>query len=307
MNFIGKLAANRGTILFVGTKRAARDISRQEAERCGMPYVNNRWLGGMLTNHKTVKRSIQRMKEIQASESDGTMERLTKKEQIGQRRELAKLERSLSGIADMPGLPDAMFVVDVGYEKIAVSEARKLGIPVIGVVDTNNSPDKIDYVIPGNDDAIRAIQLYLGSVADAIVEGRGSLSELISEGDEFVELDANGELIVGDTGATAKVKVKSKAKAKAAPAEKADKPAVAEADAAEPAAEAAAAKKTVAKKKVTTKKAETKKADSKKADSKKAATRKTATKKTAAKKTTTKKTTRKTAAKADSEASSDDS
>jgi small subunit ribosomal protein S2 len=172
VNFCGRMAANNGTILFVGTKRAAQDAVREEALRCGMPYVNRRWLGGMLTNFKTVKQSISRLKELATMMEDGSVERVNKKEGLLLRRELEKLQASLGGIKDMGGLPDALFVIDVGFEKIAISEAAKLGIPVVGVVDTNNSPDGVDYVIPGNDDAIRSIQLYVRGVADAIIDGR---------------------------------------------------------------------------------------------------------------------------------------
>jgi small subunit ribosomal protein S2 len=192
MNFIGRLAANRGTILFVGTKRAARDIIQEQAIRCGMPYVNQRWMGGMMTNFKTVKQSIKRLKELEALfQEGGGHERITKKEGLKHRRELDKLERSLGGIKDISGLPDALFVIDVGHEKIAVSEAVKLGIPVVAVVDTNNNPDGVDYVIPGNDDAIHAIRLYASAAADAISEARASA--LMQGGqDEFVELDETG-------------------------------------------------------------------------------------------------------------------
>lgn len=197
VNFLGRLAARRGTILFVGTKRAAQETVRQEAERCGMPYVNRRWLGGMLTNYRTVRQSIKRYKDFEALEAQGGLERMSKKEALRFRREMAKLERSLSGIKDMDGLPDAMFVIDVGYEKNAVAEARRLGIPVVGVVDTNNDPDAIDYVIPGNDDAIRAIQLYCRAVADAILDARSHIVEqALAAGDEFVELDEAGEPVV---------------------------------------------------------------------------------------------------------------
>ena len=174
MNFLGALAAKKGNILFVGTKRAAQDIIQEEAERCGMPYVNHRWLGGMLTNYQTVKKSIKRLKDLEAMEAEGGFEGLSKKEILQLTRERAKLERSLGGIKDMNGLPDALFVIDTGHEKIAVQEAKKLGIPVVGVVDTNNDPDPIDYVIPGNDDAIRAITLYAQSAAKAILEGRAA-------------------------------------------------------------------------------------------------------------------------------------
>jgi len=191
MNYVGKLASKGGRILFVGTKRSARDVVAEEAQRCGMPYVNHRWLGGMLTNFKTIKQSIKRLKELEAMAEDGSMEaRFHKKEALGLRREMEKLERSLGGIKDMNGLPDALFIIDTGHEKNAVSEARKLGIPVVGVVDTNNDPDLVDYVVPGNDDAIRAVQLYVQGAAAAVLEGRTAAAQAASAGgDEFVEVD----------------------------------------------------------------------------------------------------------------------
>ncbi len=188
MNFVSKLASKKGKILFVGTKRQARDIISEEASRCGMPYVNHRWLGGMLTNYKTVKQSIKRLKDLEAMDGDGSLDRLTKKEALMRRREMEKLDRSLGGIKDMGGLPDALFVVDVGHEKIAITEARTLGIPVIAVVDSNCSPENIDYVIPGNDDAIRAITLYVQGASNAILEGRASSSTGGSATDEFIEV-----------------------------------------------------------------------------------------------------------------------
>ncbi len=189
MNYLGKLAANKGKILFVGTKRQARDIVKQEAERCGMPFVNYRWLGGMLTNFKTVKQSIRRLKDLEAQEQDGTLAKLVKKEALMRHREMEKLDRSLGGIKDMGGLPDAMFVIDVGHEKNAISEAKKLGIPVIAAVDTNCDPSDVDYVIPGNDDAIRAINLYVTGAANAILEGRASTAQVTEGGtDEFIEV-----------------------------------------------------------------------------------------------------------------------
>ena len=191
IKFARQLTANRGTVLFVATKRQARDIIREEALRCATPFVDDRWLGGMLTNYKTVKQSIKRLKEMQAMVADGSVEKLIKKEALMFQRELAKLERSLGGIKDMDGLPDAMFVIDVGYQKNAVAEANKLGIPVIGVVDTNHTPIGVDYVIPGNDDSSRAIRLYARGMADAILEGRNdSLQEIVAPGgDEFVEVE----------------------------------------------------------------------------------------------------------------------
>ncbi|MBI5463191.1 MAG: 30S ribosomal protein S2, partial [Gammaproteobacteria bacterium] len=191
MNFLSSLAAKRGTVLFVGTKRAARDVVGEEAARSGMPFVNYRWLGGMLTNYKTVRQSIRRLKELMAMSQDGSMDRLSKKEALMLRREMEKLERSLGGIKDMNHLPDALFVIDVGHEKIAVSEAGKLGIPVVGVVDTNNSAVGIDYVIPGNDDAIRAIQLYVRGAADAVLDGKATSVHMPAGSDDFVEMDEN--------------------------------------------------------------------------------------------------------------------
>ena len=179
MNFIGKLASNGGKILFVGTKRSARDTVREEAERCNMPYVNHRWLGGMLTNFKTIKQSIKRLKDLESMSEDGSLHtRFSKKEALNLSREMEKLSRSLGGIKDMNGLPDAIFIIDVGHEKIAVAEAKKLGIPVIGVVDTNNEPEGVDYVIPGNDDAIRAIQLYVMGASAAVLEGRATAAQV---------------------------------------------------------------------------------------------------------------------------------
>lgn len=172
LNFSGRMASNGGKILVVGTKRSAREATAEAAIRCNMPYVNHRWLGGMLTNFKTVRQSIKRLKDLELQAQDGTFDRLGKKEIIGLRREMDKLERSLGGIKEMTSLPDALFVIDVGHERIAIQEANKLGIPVIGIVDTNNSPDGVNYIIPGNDDAIRAIQLYLGGLAEAVLEGR---------------------------------------------------------------------------------------------------------------------------------------
>ena len=172
VNFLSSMAANRGKILFVGTKRSAQEVVKREALRCGMPYVDRRWLGGMLTNFRTVRESIRRLKELETSIQEGALERLSKKEGLSRERELAKLERGLGGIKNMDGLPDVLFVVDVGHEKIAVAEAVKLGIPVVGIVDSNNSPDGVDYIIPGNDDAIRAISLYLQGIADAIIDAR---------------------------------------------------------------------------------------------------------------------------------------
>ncbi len=193
MKFVRQLAANGGTILMVGTKRAARELVAAEAQRAGVPFVNQRWLGGMLTNFKTVKTSIKRLKDMKAQQEAG-LDHMSKKEQLMFARELEKLEKDIGGIQDMNGLPDAIVVIDVGYHKIAVSEAKKLGIPLVGVVDTNHNPSNIDYVIPGNDDSAKAVALYARGVADAILEGRANaLNDVVaavSEGaDEFVEVE----------------------------------------------------------------------------------------------------------------------
>jgi len=188
MNYIGQMSANKGNILFVGTKKSARKTVSEEAKRCGMPYVNHRWLGGMLTNFKTIKKSINRLKELEAMKTDGSMyQKFSKKEALGMERELEKLERSLGGIKDMRGTPDALFVLDVGYEKNAVKEAKKLGIPVIGVVDSNNSPKDIDYIIPGNDDSIRAVKLYCQSASASVLEAKTASLETSAKADDFVE------------------------------------------------------------------------------------------------------------------------
>jgi small subunit ribosomal protein S2 len=189
--FVRQLTANGGTVLMVGTKRTSRDLIAQEAARAGVPFVEQRWLGGMLTNFKTVKTSIKRLKEMQAQKEAG-LENMSKKEQLVFTREIEKLEKDIGGIQDMGALPDAIFVVDVGYHKIAVSEAKKLGIPLIGVVDTNHNPDGIDYVIPGNDDSAKAVALYARGIADAILEGRNAATaevvNAVQAGDEFVEV-----------------------------------------------------------------------------------------------------------------------
>jgi small subunit ribosomal protein S2 len=190
--FVRQLAANKGNVLFVGTKRAARDIVREEAQRAGMPYVDQRWLGGMLTNFKTVKQSIKRLNDLEASLAEPG--RLSKKEILTVQREVDKLNRSLGGIREMGGLPDAIFIIDVGYQKGTVTEAKKLGIPVIGVVDTNNSPEGVDYVIPGNDDSARAIRLYARGMADAALEGRAQVISDIVGGEEFVEVEEEGDV-----------------------------------------------------------------------------------------------------------------
>jgi len=189
LKFVRQLIANKGVLLFVGTKRQAREIIREEALRCSSPFVDHRWLGGMLTNYKTVKQSIKRLKDVEAMVQDGSLDKLPKKEGLQYQREMVKLERSLGGIKDMNGLPDALFVIDVGYHKGAVAEAKKLGIPVIAVVDTNHNPDSVDHVIPGNDDSSRAIRLYARGIADAVLEGRNQVVQEIVSDEEFVEVE----------------------------------------------------------------------------------------------------------------------
>ena len=186
LEVLRKEAAKGNQILFVGTKRAAQKILKEEAERCGMPFVSHRWLGGMLTNYKTIRASIRRFRELETQEANGTFERLTKKEVLMRTRMKDKLENSIGGIKDMNGLPDILFVIDVDHERIAINEANKLGIPVVGIVDTNSNPDGVDYVIPGNDDSIRAIKLYAASIANAVLEGKAQ-SAKVSSKDEFVE------------------------------------------------------------------------------------------------------------------------
>jgi len=198
VKFVRSIAAKNGNVLFVGTKRAARDIVAEQAARCGMPFVDTRWLGGMLTNFKTVKSSIKRLKEMEVMVGEGALERMSKKEGLTFEREMTKLSRAIGGIKDMNGLPDAIFMIDVGYHKIAVAEAHTLGIPVVGIVDTNHSPDGIDFVVPGNDDSAKAITLYASGMADAVLEGReqnlNGLVESVTEGEEFVELQEEGEV-----------------------------------------------------------------------------------------------------------------
>jgi len=197
MAFVRKMAAKKGTILFVSTKRQAREIIAEEAQRCGMPYVDDRWLGGMMTNFKTLKLSVKRLKDLEAAMAEGNFEKLSKKEALTLQREMDKLRKSIGGIKDMGGLPDAIFIIDVGYHKIAITEAGKLGIPVIGVVDTNHSPEGVSYVIPGNDDSSGAIRLYARGVADAILEGKNqSINEVVQQlagDDEFVEVSDAAE------------------------------------------------------------------------------------------------------------------
>lgn len=194
-NYISRLAANGGNIMFVGTKRAARDAISKEAQRCGMPFVNHRWLGGMLTNFKTVRNSIQRLHDLNEMIEDGSINKLSKREALDRQRERDKLERSIGGIKEMTSLPDALFVIDVGFERIAIDEARKLGIPVVAIVDTNCSPKGVDVVIPGNDDALRAIRIYTGMVADAVLAGRGSKGEFTGQAsgnEDLVEVQEEG-------------------------------------------------------------------------------------------------------------------
>lgn len=196
LSAVAKISAHRGKVLFVGTKRAAQTLVKEQAKRCNMPYVNQRWLGGMLTNYKTVRQSIKRLKELDAMASNGILAKMTKKEAIGIQREIGKLEASIGGIKQMGALPDALFIIDTGYEKNAIAEARKLGITVIGVVDTNHSPDGIDYLIPGNDDSARAIELYTTAMADAILAGKASVTAVASK--EDVAVDADAEVVAHD-------------------------------------------------------------------------------------------------------------
>ena len=189
---VQRLAEKKNQVMFVGTKRAAGKIIEEQARRCGMPFVSHRWLGGMLTNYKTIRSSVKRLRELEEQERDGTFAKLTKKEALMRSRMKEKLERSIGGIKEMSGLPDVLFVVDVDHERIAVTEANKLGIPVIGIVDTNSNPDGVDYVIPGNDDAIRAIKLYVAAVADAVLAGRAQAGEVMAV-DEFVEVTEQSE------------------------------------------------------------------------------------------------------------------
>lgn len=227
MNFISSVAQKRGTILFLGTKRSARESIREEAERCGMPFMNQRWLGGTLTNFRTVKQSVARLKELEAGETDGSFEKLVKHEVLGLRRERDKLEASLGGIKDMNRLPDAIFVIDIGHEDIAIKEAKKLGIPVIAVVDTNYNPELVDYAIPGNDDAIRAVQLYARAAADAVLEGKAAAPHAATVREEEFSEAAAGE----EAKPARRAPAKKAAAAPAAEAPAADAPAAGEAQA----------------------------------------------------------------------------
>ncbi len=269
--FVKGTVADGGTVLFVGTKRAARESIRSQATRCEMPYVSQRWLGGMLTNYKTIRQSVKRLMMLEEMAEEGTFEGLTKKEILGLTREQEKLERSLGGIKNMKSLPDVMFVIDVDHEDIAIREARKLGIPVVAVVDTNCSPEGVDYVIPGNDDAMRAIELYTMLVADAVLDGKSSIPDVALGEDEFVELDAEGKPTRAPRKKkAAKKTAKKTASKKKAAAKKSDEPkepakkAEAKADDADKAADAKKADEKPAEK------ADDKKADAKKADTKKA-------------------------------------
>ena len=323
VNYLGKVASKKGKVLFVGTKRAASDSIKEEALRCGMPFVNHRWLGGMLTNFRTVRASIKRLKELEDMAQSNSYEKINKKEILQLSREQEKLDKTLGGIKDMGGLPDVLFVVDVGYENIAVLEASKLGIPVVGIVDTNNSPDNIDYIVPGNDDSMRAIKLYTKMVSDAILVGKESIVAAVNDDDEMIELDSEDAKIPGK--ASVKIIAKKTARISSEPTETAEvveavaivedvehTEVVAEKVASQvatpdkvdpetevtPVVEAAAPKMAPAKeaattkaapKKAATKKAATKKAATKKAATKKAATKKAATKKAAPKKAATRK------------------
>ena len=316
VNYLGKIASKKGKVMFVGTKRAASEPIKEEALRCGMPFVNHRWLGGMLTNFRTVRASIKRLKELEDMAASNNYEKISKKEILNLSREQEKLEKTLGGIKEMGGLPEVLFVIDVGYEKIAVLEATKLGIPVVGIVDTNNSPDNIEYIVPGTDDSMRAIKLYTRLVADAIIEGKQSIVTADADA-ELIEVDADAAPVVKAPVKVTAKKPTATAKAAEAKTDEAEVEAVKDdtteasaapetakaADAAPVAAEAAPATEvadeapaeeastaaTAAPKKAATKKAATKKAATKKAATKKAATKKVATKKAATKKAATKK------------------
>ncbi len=266
-SYLGKIAAKKGKVLFVGTKRAARDAVEKAAQSCGMPYVNHRWLGGMLTNFRTVRQSIRRLKELEEMEEKNSYDVKNKKEILNLQREQEKLNKTLGGIKEMNGLPDVLFVIDVGYEKIAVQEATKLGIPVVGVVDTNNSPKDIEYIVPGNDDSMRAIALYLRVAAEAISDGKASITTAAAD-DELIEVieEEVPEVAVSDKKAAPK-KVSVTKKAEAAVETEEDEAAAEDTEASET---------TAAPKKAATKKAATKKAATKKAATKKAAAKKDA-------------------------------
>jgi len=325
VNYLGKVASKKGRIMFVGTKRAASDAIKDEALRCGMPFVNHRWLGGMLTNFRTVRASIKRLRELDDLAASKNYEKINKKEILQLSREQEKLEKTLGGIKEMGGLPDVLFVIDVGYEKIAVQEAAKLGIPVVGIVDTNNSPDNIDYIVPGNDDSMRAIKLYTRLVADAVLEGKQSITVGTDDEGELIEVETDASSVaiksavkVTAKKATAEVKVASETADSEATAA-VEQPVASEATAKEQVAEEQVAEEQVAEdtaaqdgqveeaadnagedaaetaeveaapEKVVAKKAATKKAVTKKAAAKKAAPKKATTKKAAPKKAAPKK------------------
>ncbi len=274
VNYLGKIASNKGKVLFVGTKRAASEAIAKEAQRCGMPFVNHRWLGGMLTNFRTVRASIKRLKELEDMAQSNSYEKINKKEILQLSREQEKLEKTLGGIKEMGGLPDVLFVVDVGYENIAVQEASKLGIPVVGVVDTNNSPDNIDYIIPGNDDSMRAINLYVKLVADEIIVGKESITGPVDGDAELIEVE--GDDVAPSTKKAVKISTRKSAASAEPEAEQVS--AVEETAAEEDDSEVTAAGVAVAVE------AEAPKVAPKKAATKKAATKKSATKKAASKK-----------------------
>ena len=293
--FIKAIIADGGKVLFVGTKRAARETVKSEAERCEMPYVNHRWLGGMLTNYKTIRQSVKRLKNLDKMTEEGGFEGLTKKEILGLTREAEKLEKSLGGIKDMGSIPDALFVVDVGHEEIAIREAKKLGIPVVGVVDSNCSPDLVDYVIPGNDDAIRAVSLYTSFMAEAVLDGKASLPEVALSDDEFIELDEDGKPTkrnvkknkISDKISSKKVKITSVKKSKIAQTSEKDTETLSKDS--EENSQIEIAKKKIAKKKVAKKKVTKKKVAKKKVAKKKVAKKKVAKKKVTKKKVAKKK------------------
>ena len=310
--FVKTIVADGGRVLFVGTKRSARDAIRSQAERCEMPFVSHRWLGGMLTNYKTIRQSVKRLFELEQMEEEGGFQSLTKKEVLGLNRERDKLERSLGGIKSMGSLPDVLFIVDVDHEDIAVREARKLGIPVVAIVDTNCSPDEVDYIIPGNDDAMKAIGLYATLIADAVIDGKASLPEVALGDDEFVELDEEGKPRKSSgrkkrpakRATTHKTTIKKKVTITAVADVKAEKPEAAEVKAeqtvevkAEQTVEVSAEDKPdeamqvdePEESKPVAKKAATKKKSAHKASTKKTATKKAATKKTVTKKAATRK------------------
>ncbi len=303
VNYLGKVASQKGKVMFVGTKRAASDAIKEEALRCGMPFVNHRWLGGMLTNFRTVRASIKRLKELEDMAISNNYEKINKKEILQLSREQDKLDKTLGGIKEMGGLPDVLFIIDVGFEKIAVQEAAKLGIPVVGIVDSNNSPDHIDYIVPGNDDSMRAIKLYTRLVADAILVGKQSIAGGADDGAELIEVerDAPSVAVKSSVKVTTKkpaAEVTIAGKTASPPeepvtSERAVEPVASQEEQAEEPVAKAAPKKAVIKKaapkKAAPKKAAPKKAATKKAAPKKAAPKKAATKKAATKKSVTKK------------------